>query len=175
MKRWQNFLYNLHPFLLCAIWGPLFIAQIVLVFVLHQPGIEALRQIGQITWWLAVIFGWLPIFTFRVKGGVAKGDSFVKTTKLVTTGIYAIVRHPQMGVAGLLMCLSLMLLTQHWASVALGLPAMAVIYLDLLKADERCIEKFGDAYRQYMERVPRVNFVLGIIQLLRNPKGGNIQ
>jgi protein-S-isoprenylcysteine O-methyltransferase Ste14 len=173
MKRWQEFLYHLHPFLLCAIWAPLVIAQIVLAFLLRQPGSEALREAGWVAWWLSAIFGWLPIFTLRSKGGVAKGDSFVKTTQLVTTGIYAIARHPQMGAAGLLMCLGLMLITQHWASVALGVPAMILIYLDLLKADECCIQKFGDAYRRYMERVPRVNFVLGIIRLLQPSKGNS--
>ena len=39
-------------------------------------------------------------------------------------------------------------------------------YLDVLKADQGCIEKFGDAYRAYMERVPRVNFVVGIVRLI---------
>ena len=173
MKRWREFLYNLHPFLLSAIWVPLLIAQIILAFLLRRPGIEALRWAGWVAWWLSAILGWLPIFTFRSKGGVAKGDSFVKTTKLVTTGIYAIVRHPQMGAAGLLMCLGLMLITQHWVSIALGVPAMVLIYLDLLQADRRCIKKFGDAYRRYMARVPRVNFVLGIIKLLRHAGGGS--
>ena len=55
-----------------------------------------------------------------------------------------------------------MLITQHWIIAALGILAMVLIYLDLLKADQRCIEKFGDAYRQYMESVPRVNFVSGV-------------
>jgi protein-S-isoprenylcysteine O-methyltransferase Ste14 len=64
-----------------------------------------------------------------------------------------------------------MFITQHWASVVLGIPAMALVYLDLLKADQRLIEKFGDAYRRYMERVPRVNFVAGIIQLARHRLG----
>jgi len=36
----------------------------------------------------------------------------------------------------------------------------------ILKVDQRLVEKFGDAYRRYMERVPRVNFVSGIIRLL---------
>ena len=79
---------------------------------------------------------------------------------------YAIVRHPQMGTAWLLMCVGLMLITQHWVSIALGVPAMVVVYLDLLKADQRLVEKFGDAYQRYIERVPRVNFVTGIIRLI---------
>ena len=51
-------------------------------------------------------------------------------------------------------------------------PAMVLAYLDLLKADQSCIEKFGDAYRHYMERVPRVNFLAGIIRLVRRSKSG---
>jgi protein-S-isoprenylcysteine O-methyltransferase Ste14 len=85
----------------------------------------------------------------------------MKTTVLVNIGIYAIGRHPQMGAAW-------MLITRHWSSIALGVPAMVLAYLDLLKADQRCIEKFGDAYKCYMERVPRVNFVAGIIRLAQH-------
>lgn len=166
MKRFQEFLYNLHPYALCCISGPLTVAQIVLAFVIQQPRNDALQWAGWILWWASAIFGWLPIFTFLRKGGVPKGKSFVHTTRLVETGIYAIVRHPQMGAAWLLMCVALMFITQHWISVALGVPAMALAYLDVLKADQECIEKFGDAYRRYMERVPRVNFVAGIVRLI---------
>jgi protein-S-isoprenylcysteine O-methyltransferase Ste14 len=166
MKHFQEFIYHLHPYALCCISGPLTIAQIILAFVLRQPGSEAVRWIGWILWWASAVFGWLPILTLRQRGGVPKGKSFVHTTTLVETGIYAIVRHPQMGAAWLLICTGLMLITQHWASLALGVPAMALVYLDLLKEDQRCIEKFGDTYRRYMERVPRVNFVSGIIRLI---------
>ena len=166
MKRFQEFLYNLHPYALCCIAGPLTIAQIVLAFVIRQPRNETVQWAGWILWWVGAVFGWLPIFTFRRRGGVAKGKSYVHTTTLVETGLYAIVRHPQMGTAWFLMSAGLMLITQHWASVALGIPALALVYLDLLKADRRLIEKFGDAYRRYMERVPRVNFVTGIVRLI---------
>lgn len=166
MKRFQEFFHNLHPFLLCAISSPLTVAQIVLTFVLNQPGIEALRWTGYVLWTMGAVLGWLPILTLRRRGGVPRGKSYVNTTKLVDTGIYAVVRHPQMGTAWLLMCLSLMLITQHWASVALGVPAMLLVYLDLIKADQRLVDKFGDAYQRYMERVPRVNFVTGIVRLI---------
>jgi protein-S-isoprenylcysteine O-methyltransferase Ste14 len=166
MKRFQEFFHSLHPYALCCIWGPLIVTQIILAFVVRQPGSEALRRVGWIAWLTSAFFGWLPIFTLQRKGSVPKGKSYVHTTTLVETGLYGIVRHPQMGTAGLMMCLGLMLTTQHWSSVALGIPAMALIYLDLLSADQRCIEKFGDAYRRYMERVPRVNFVSGIIRLI---------
>ena len=174
MKRLQEFIYNLHPYALCCISASLTVAQIILAFVIRRPGSEALRWVGSILWWTSALFGWLPIFTFLRKGDVPKGKSYVHTTALVDTGIYAIVRHPQMGTAWLLMCVALMLITQHWASIALGIPAMVLAYLDVLKADQRCIKKFGDAYWRYMERVPRVNFVAGIIQLARHRIGRQI-
>jgi protein-S-isoprenylcysteine O-methyltransferase Ste14 len=166
VKRFREFVYGLHPYLLSCIAGPLTVAQFVLALALPRSGVAALRWAGQVTWAIAAIFGWLPIFALRNKGRVAKGDSYVKTTKLVDTGIYGVVRHPQMGTAWLLMCFSLMMIAQHWSSVALGVPAMVLVHLDLLKADRRCIEKFGDAYRRYMETVPRVNLVSGIIRLI---------
>jgi protein-S-isoprenylcysteine O-methyltransferase Ste14 len=168
MKRFQEYLYNVPRFLLASIAGVLTVAQIVLAFFLRQPGPEALEWVGWICVWTSAIFGWLPIITFRRKGGVPKGQSYIKTTLLVDSGIYAIVRHPQGGTAWLLINLGVMLIALHWSSVALGVPSMVLVYLDTLKADQYCIEKFGDAYRRYMERVPRVNFVAGIIRLLRH-------
>ena len=165
MKRFQGLLYGLHPYLLSSIAGTLTVAQIVLVFVLKQPRLKALEWAGWICWWIGAIFGVLPIITLRRKGGVAKGQSYMKTTVLVDTGIYAIVRHPQGGTAWLLLNLAAMLIAQHWSSLVLGLTSMALAYLDHFKADQRCIEKFGDPYRQYMQSVPRVNFVLGLIRL----------
>ena len=172
MKRFQGFLHCLHPFLLVSIASVLTVAQIILAFFLYQPGSEALEWAGWICLWTSAIFGWLPIITFHRKGGVPRGKSYIKTTVLVDTGIYAIVRHPQMGAAWMLICLGVMLIARHWSSVALGVPAMVLVYLDLLKADQSCIEKFGDAYRHYMEWVPRVNFLAGIIRLARRSNSG---
>ena len=135
MKQWGKFLYSLHPFLLSSIAGVLTVAQIVLAFFLYQPGSEALEWAGWICLWTSAIFGWLPIITFRRKGGVAKGESYIKTTVLVDTGIYAIVRHPQNGTAWLLINLGVMLITKHWSSVVLGVLAMVLAYLDLMQAD----------------------------------------
>ena len=168
MKRFQDFVYGLNPWLLSSIAGVLTVAQIVLAFILRRIGSEALEWAGWICLWTSAIFGMLPIITFRRNGGVSKGKSYIKTTVLVDTGIYAIVRHPQMGAAWMLICIGLMLITRHWSSIALGVPAMVLVYLDLLKADQSCTEKFGDAYRRYMERVPRVNLVAGIVRLLRH-------
>jgi protein-S-isoprenylcysteine O-methyltransferase Ste14 len=44
---------------------------------------------------------------------------------------------------------------------------MVLTYFDIQNADRNEIEKFGDAYREYMERVPQINFILGIIRQLQ--------
>ena len=112
------------------------------------------------------IFGMLPIFEFRRKGGVTKGKSYINTTRLVDTGIYSIVRHPQF-ITFILWAIAGMLLFQHWSVILLGIPIIPLTYIDLVRADNRLLKKFGDEYKQYMQRVPRANFVLGIIKHLK--------
>jgi protein-S-isoprenylcysteine O-methyltransferase Ste14 len=167
MNRFQKFFYNLHPFLLASIASALTIAQIVLAFFLYGHGSEALKWAGWICLWVSGIFSILPIITFRRKGGVSKGESYMKTTALVDTGIYAIVRHPQGGTAWLLINLGVMLIAWHWTSLVLGLVSLGLVYADTFKTDQYCIEKFGNAYKRYMERVPRVNFLAGITRFLQ--------
>jgi protein-S-isoprenylcysteine O-methyltransferase Ste14 len=43
-------------------------------------------------------------------------------------------------------------------------------YIDLIRADKACAERFGDDYKAYMKKVPRANFLLGIIRLLQRRK-----
>ncbi len=167
MKRIQVFLYGLRPYVLASVSGALTVAQIILAFLLYEPGLEILQWAGWICLWISGLFGVLPIVSLRRMGGVPKGKSYVHTTVLVDTGIYAIVRHPQGGVAGLLINLGIMLIARHWLVTVLGSVALVLTYLDTFNEDRNCIEKFGDDYRRYMERVSRVNFVAGSIRLLR--------
>jgi protein-S-isoprenylcysteine O-methyltransferase Ste14 len=113
-----------------------------------------------------LIFGMLPVFEFRKKGNVKKGKSYIHTTKLVDTGIYSIVRHPQYTTF-ILFAIAGMLLFQHWIVIILGILIIPLTYIDLLNADKDGIMKFGVEYKQYMKKVPRTNFFLGIIRILR--------
>lgn len=113
------------------------------------------------------IFGMLPVFQFRKKGGVKKGKSYIHTTKLVDSGIYSIVRHPQY-VTFILWAIAGMLLFQHWIVIFLGMLVVPLTYLDLIKADKEGIKKFGDTYIRYMHRVPRANFLVGVSRVLIN-------
>jgi protein-S-isoprenylcysteine O-methyltransferase Ste14 len=167
MKDWKKAFYELHPHLLAWIWSALLLLQVILAFfVFRGPKIQALRFAGWAIWTLGAVFAIVPIFALRKRGNVPKGKSYMETTALVDTGIYAIVRHPQGGTAGILLNLALALIGQHWLLLILAPVGMVLIYLDTFRADDACIEKFGPEYVRYMQRVPRVNFLAGIIRLL---------
>jgi protein-S-isoprenylcysteine O-methyltransferase Ste14 len=171
MKDWKSSLRGLPPHLLAWIWSVLLLLQMGLAFfVFGEPGLPGLSVVGWAIWALGTVFAILPIFALRRRGRVPKGESYMKTTALVDTGIYAIVRHPQGGTAGLLLNLALALIGQHWVLVVLAAVGMVLIYMDTFKADAACIEKFGEEYVRYMQRVPRVNFVAGLLRLLVHPR-----
>ena len=146
----------------------LIVAQYILAFFIFKlPGLRVLQWIGWGIWLLSLYFGIAPIVIFRRKGGVANGKSYVATTCLVDTGLYAIVRHPQY-LAGILFSLALMLMAQHWVVISLGFISMVLLYFNIQAADRDGLDKFGDEYRLYMQKVPQVNFILGFIRWLRS-------
>jgi protein-S-isoprenylcysteine O-methyltransferase Ste14 len=111
-----------------------------------------------------------PMVMFPRWGGVPKGKSWVNTTRLVDTGIYAIVRHPQYAGGIYAIFLTNFLLYPHWLFAVLGVAGAVVTYLGCVEEDKLLVKKFGDDYREYIQRVPRTNFWLGIIRLLRRRK-----
>ena len=147
----------------------LFILQIIvgLYLLSYVSQIKILAYIGVGLYvFSGIVFGMLPTFEFRKKGGVKKGKSYIHTTKLVDTGIYSIVRHPQY-ITFIMWAIAGMLLFQHWVVIVLGIPVIPLTYIDLIKADKDAIEKFDNDYKQYMQKVPRANFVLGIMRRLQ--------
>ena len=169
MKKWKTYI-------LTCVWGPLLIAQIVLVFVfgiVNKAELNILMYVGWVIWAISVVLGWLPIFVLKTKGGVAKGKSYVHTTTLVKTNIYAIVRHPQYT-AGILFSLALIFISQNWLIAVMGAVVIVLLYIDILMTDKYEVEKFGDEYKDYMKKVPRTNFILGIIRLLRRGMEKNV-
>ncbi|MDH5450855.1 MAG: isoprenylcysteine carboxylmethyltransferase family protein [Candidatus Bathyarchaeota archaeon] len=150
----------------------LFISQIIVGICLlsYVSQIEILAYVGVGLYvFSGIVFGMLPVAEFRKRGGVKRGKSYIHTTKLVDTGIYSIVRHPQY-VTFILWAIAGMLLFQHWIIIILGVPIIPLTYIDLIRADKDSIEKFGDDYKAYMKKVPRANFLLGIIRLLQRRK-----
>ena len=139
--------------------------QILAAWLLYDP--RAPSSIINAGWgflFLSAVFGWLPIFTFRSRGKV-EGKSYINTTVLVDSGIYAIVRHPQY-VAGMLINIALSLISTHWLVILLGCVSLIIYYYDTFIEEEQNLVKFGDDYLDYQNRVPRVNFLLGIYRVI---------
>jgi len=150
----------------------LFVSQIIVgIYLLSDVSqIRILAYVGVGLYvFSGIFFGGLPVIEFRRKGRVRKGKSYIHTTKLVDTGIYSIIRHPQY-VTFMLWAIAGILLFQHWIIILLGVPIIPLTYIDLIRADKDAVEKFGDEYKAYMKNVPRANFLLGIIRLLRHRK-----
>lgn len=150
-----------------CIYGVAMILQMVNAFFNYNDlGLDLVANVGWLVMAVSGVFGWMPIFIFRKKGGVPEGKSYIHTTVLVDSGIYAVVRHPQYF-AGILMSLALVLMSQHRLNAVLFVPIVAGIYMDALRADKGLIEKFGDDYERYMQRVSGLNPLVGIILLLK--------
>jgi protein-S-isoprenylcysteine O-methyltransferase Ste14 len=148
-----------------SIGGAILIAQFVLLFVIGRDYVPVLKYLGYALWIAGCVLAWLPIFFFRRKAGVEKGKSYVYTTRLVTTGIYSVVRHPQY-LSFFVFTFALTLVGQHWIIIALSAAACAIFYFSLRGADQDNIEKFGDEYRRYKQQVPGYNILAGIIRRL---------
>ena len=137
--------------------------QIVLCFFLiNQEGSAWLRWLSWPAFALSAVLGWLPMATLRRHGGVAEGASYIETTRLVTTGIYGIVRHPQY-LAFMLLNLALALLAQRWPITVLGAVSALFTLVGVLPgADRDAMAKFGQDYVAYAARVPAINLVAGL-------------
>jgi protein-S-isoprenylcysteine O-methyltransferase Ste14 len=140
---------------------------LVLTGVLEVESYLPLFIIGGVVWVVGMILVMAPMIMFPRRGGVAKGKSFVETTKLVDTGIYAIVRHPQYTGGILAIFLTTILWYPHWLFGVLGVIGTVIVYLGCREEDKLLIKKFGKDYKIYMKRVPQMNFLLGIIRLSR--------
>ena len=91
-----------------------------------------------------VYFGWSDIHKHYWSKEDGEG-------RLVTSGIYAYIRHPQYT-GFLLMTLGCLI---EWATLPLLImwPALAILYYRLARREETDMEReFGDAYREYKAR-----------------------
>ena len=96
-----------------------------------------------------------------MKNGISKES-------LVENGLYAFIRHPEF-LGHILIILSLVLISQHPFNILIGAILILLLYFAMQEEEERNIEKFGIAYKDYMKRVPRINLLLGFYRKRRRP------
>lgn len=167
-QKWQNILWSTLMTILCIVCFPA--NPLVLTGVIEIESHLVLFIIGWVVWSFGMVLVMAPIVMFPRRGGVTKNKSYVHTTKLVDTGIYAIVRHPQYTGGIYAIFLTTFLWYPHWLFGVLGAIGTAVIYMGCREEDQRLIEKFGDSYVDYMKKVPRINVFLGLYRSLKRRK-----
>jgi len=171
MINWMNILWGTLLTILGIVCFPA--NPLVLTGVIEVQSYLALTIVGWVVWVFGMVLVMAPIIMFPRRGGISKGKSFVHTTQLVDTGIYAIVRHPQYTGGIYTLFLTTFLWYPHWLFGVLGVIGTAVIYLSCREEDKLLVEKFGNDYTEYIKRVPGMNFVAGIIRLLRSRRDSN--
>jgi protein-S-isoprenylcysteine O-methyltransferase Ste14 len=164
-SRWQGVLLATAMTILCVACFPA--NPLVLTGVIEVESHQALFVIGWVVWAAGMVLVVAPIVTFPRHGAVPEGKSFANTTRLVDTGLYAIVRHPQYAGGILSIFVTTSLWYPHWLFWLLGAVGTAVVYMGCIEEERRMVKKFGDDYVAYMQKVPRVNLVLGFVRLMR--------
>jgi protein-S-isoprenylcysteine O-methyltransferase Ste14 len=151
--------------IICIVCFP--VNPLVLTGVLRTNFYPSLFIGGWVVWGFGMALVLSPIILFPRRGGVPKGTSFVHTTHLVDTGFYAIVRHPQYLGGILAIFVTTLLWYPHWVFAALGAIGAVLLYISARDEEQTLTQQFGDEYIRYMQRVPRMNLVVGVVRLLQ--------
>jgi protein-S-isoprenylcysteine O-methyltransferase Ste14 len=76
-----------------------------------------------------------------------------RSEKVVTTGVYSIIRHPQY-VGGLLAHVGISFLLSAWYSFVSTPLMIFIVYLISRKEEIELVKEFGDDYENYRKKVP---------------------
>lgn len=124
-----------------------------------------LMIIGWIILFLGPVPGMMARFAFKKKGGIAEGESCLNTKKIVNNGIFGVIRNP-MYFSAMMFTVGLVFISQHWLSIVSAIPIIAYFFHYLRIEEKLNIKKFGNEYKDYMKRVPRLNVIVGLIRYL---------
>ena len=127
--------------------------------------IEYIDYFGWMLLVLSIYFALAPVYIFKKKAKVPEGKSYIFTKEIVDTGLFGIVRHPQY-LSMLLVEIGLVLIVQHWLILILSITCFILTYYGTLLQEKILVRKFKDDYVEYMKKVPRTNFLWGLIKSL---------
>ncbi len=133
----------------------------LIIFQVIEPNkIKGLVYVGWIFWTVAltlIVLSYYHVFVRRAK-------------VLVDHGIYAVVRHLMYLGWILGIFVATVFLHQHWLFVIIGIPGIVSVYLISRQEEQLNIGRLGDDYKHYMQKVPRMNLLVGIIRQVRRRK-----
>ena len=139
-----------------ALYGILIISTI---FLYNSANLARLVYAG----WIILAFG----IIFLLWSSKSRKKGHEEGIGLVESGMYAFVRHPEF-LGHILIIFALVIISQHWISFIVGAILIVLLCLAMIEEERRNIEKFGNAYIDYMKRVPRINLIAGIIRQIHS-------
>jgi len=139
-----------------ALYGVLIIST---VFLYNSANLAELVYAG----WVILAFG----FIFLLWSSKSRKKECEEA--LVESGMYAFVRHPEF-LGHILIIFALVVISQHWINFIVGTILIVLLCIAMIEEEKRNIEKFGNAYKDYMKRVPRINLIAGIIKQINRRK-----
>jgi protein-S-isoprenylcysteine O-methyltransferase Ste14 len=137
----------------------------------YSEAYKTVNRIAWVLWILAFVYSiflplrlgttWfyvgIPIALVGVVTFVMVIVSFVTTPigeKPITTGLYRYSRHP-MYITQLVMFIGAGIASASWLFLLLSIVYTGLGFVYAGSEERMCIEKYGNAYREYMERTPR--------------------
>lgn len=112
--------------------------------------------------------GWVVWASGMILIGLAYYYIYIRKTKvLIKHGIYRVIRHPLYLGWVLSVFVTTIFLYQHWVFIVIGIPGIITLYLISIEEERFNIKQFGNSYKSYMEKVPRMNLILGFIKIFK--------
>jgi len=118
-------------------------------------GISWLAVIGWILYLPAAILVFGSMVELKTKGKANISD-FTATTSFINKGLYSCIRQPMtLGMA--IWSIALILVFQSILTIILGLVSALCFWMAARKESDHNIKKFGNAYIEYVKKVPMWN------------------
>lgn len=158
MPHKENLIHVISHIVFVVLYGLLIVFSILFF---NSASLAAALYVGCIS----LVFGIIILLwssQSRKKGHVPREEGISKET-LIESGMYGFVRNPEF-LGHLLVIFALVLVSQSWFSLIVGAALISLLYAAIIEEEKSDIAKFGIPYRDYMERVPRINLLAGIIR-----------
>jgi protein-S-isoprenylcysteine O-methyltransferase Ste14 len=95
-----------------------------------------------------LIGGWIQVYKYK--------------DELAVKGLYSVVRHPQY--LGIIILMTAFIIQWPTIPTLIMFPILLYVYYrQALKEEAEMISRFGDRYLDYMSKVPRFNFLKGLL------------
>ena len=132
------------------------------ILIFKSLNLLPLRYIGYIAFAPAAFF---VVFSFISLAKFGKTKSgWEHTTKIIERNVFKIVRHP-LYLGGAIFAVGFILVVQSIFTLILSLICIFCFFMASKLEDSYNLKKFGNSYAEYTKKVPRWNFLLGLIRL----------